>query len=71
VSQRCAGNLIKSFHRQEVSPDGCTPEKNDHLAGPIDALRMLVHACLHGHGAGGIEPPATGRSAVPQPWDRA
>lgn len=54
VSQRCAGNLIKSFHRQEVSKDGCTPEENDHLAGPIDALRYIVHACLHGHGPGGV-----------------
>lgn len=70
VSQRCAGNLIKSFHRQEVSPDGCTPTKNDHLAGPIDALRYLVHACLHGHGPGGIEPPAAAGARVLQPWDR-
>lgn len=57
VSQRCAENLIKSFHRQEMSKDGCTPEKNDHLAGPVDALRMVVHACLHGHtGPLGVSP---------------
>lgn len=69
VSQRCAGNLIKSFHRQEVSKDGCTPEKNDHLAGPVDALRYLVHACLHGHGPGSIEPPPDGARSGRQPWD--
>jgi hypothetical protein len=47
VNQRCHASLIKSFHVQEVSEDGQTPEKDDVAAGPVDSLRYLVHAILY------------------------